>query len=137
MENLEKIKLSDLIPEEAVIALNGKDYTLRKINLEDEVWLKNRFGQKINTVFVDQDMDAISKLTFRLLKEKADFLPITEEGFDDEGNKIKMNVSGPARILRAISGASHKEDLLWAVFKTFGVSRPDAKETGEAPSPNA
>jgi hypothetical protein len=138
MDDIGKIKLTDLIPEEATITLNGKDYIIRKMNLEDESWLKTRFGQKINTIFVDQDMEAISKLTFRLLKDKSDFLPIQEDGFDDEGNKVKLNVSGPNRILRAISGPANKEELLWAVFKTFGVSRPIPKDTdGEVASPNA
>ena len=127
------MELKDLMPQEATINLNEKEYTLRKINLEDEVWLKQKFGQQINTVFVDQDMDAISKLTFRLLKDKKDFLPIKESGYDDDGEAKELSITGPQRILRSMHGAQQKEDLLWAVFQTFGISRPEETEEGDGP----
>lgn len=126
-----EVKIEDLIPEEAVIVLSGKKHVLRKINLEDEVWVKSNLGSTVDKIFVDMDFEAITRIAFRLLKDKSDFLGEEEDQIDDKGFPTKVVVTGPQKLRRCISGASEKIDLFWAVYKTFGISRPEPSEDVE------
>lgn len=121
---MEKVKLEDLIPEESTIKLGGKEYDLRKINVQDEVWLRNRYGERTKTLFIGNDMEPICALAFRLLKDKKDFVALEEDGYDDNGFPKKILVTGEDRVMRAISGDKEKSEAMWSVFKVFGISRP-------------
>lgn len=123
--------LDDLIPQEASLKIENKEYFLRKLNLSDEVWIKTKIGD-VQKVFTEQDFEAITKIAFRLLKDKADFLPKTLSDYDENGNQSDVFFSGPEMLQIAIVGQAQKMELLWAVFNTFGISRP--KETQEIDS---
>lgn len=122
--------MDDLMPMDTELVLNGKTYELRKINVSDEVWLK-QFGD-VQRRFSTEDMEFMCKLLFRLLKDKTDFAPGQFEDYDDDGNKIKIHKSGAIRIMEAISGPKARFDLLQALSATFGISRPMFNEMIES-----
>lgn len=118
----QNFKLEDIVPEDQQIRIGGKEYTLRKITLEDEVWLK-QYGN-INALMQKEDVAFMSRLTFRLLVDKSDFLPVKEKGFDDDGNEVEIQVTGPQKILRSLSGPSARFEWVRTLMATFGISRP-------------
>lgn len=118
----EKFGLDQLMPEDAEVTIGGKVYGLRKLNLHDEAWLK-QFGN-IDKRFKAEDMDFMAKMCFRQLKDKADFLPKEESGYDNDGNEITVKLTGPQRILLAMAGPSAKFNLIEALMVTIGISRP-------------
>lgn len=122
MEAKQTFGLEKLMPEDAIVIINGKEYGIRKINLNDEVWLK-QFGN-IQKKFDVEDLDFMAKLCFRLLKDKSDFLPMEIDDYDDDGNKFKRVMTGPQRIMELMAGPSNKLELMQAMMVTFGVSRP-------------
>lgn len=128
---MKPVDLDQLIPQESKVKLGDKKYTLRKINLDDEIWVKATFGNAVDKIFVEQNFEAISKIAFRLLEDKTDFAGGEETQIDDDGFPKKCRVSGPEKIRRLISGPKEKVDFLWAVFKTFGISRPEPSEDVE------
>lgn len=121
---LDPVSIEKFIPQDAVITLGGKEYELRKVNARDEVWLKEVFGAKLQFIFQELDFDSISKIIFRLLKDKTDFLPHTIEGHDDDGRVIDVFVSGPQRVLEAISGIHEKQEAYFSLMHCIGISRP-------------
>ena len=128
------MKLEDLIPQEASVTIGEHTLEFRKINLSDEVWIKSKVGD-LQKMFTEQDFDSICKLAFRLLKDKKPFMPVKIKDFDDNGSEIERLIPGHEMIQRSVVGVSQKMDLLWAIYQTFGISRPEAKE-GEAETKN-
>lgn len=118
----QSFKLEDIVPQNAEVVINGRPYTLRKITLADEAWLKAQGN--VEQKFIQEDMDFIAKFAFRLLVDKTDFLPVERDGHDDDGNAIKLKVTGPQRILEGMSGPEQKYDLFKALCQTLGISRP-------------
>ena len=117
-----KFGLDDLRPEDAELEINGKVYGLRKMNLTDEAWMK-KFGD-IQKLMNAEDVAFMSKLTFRLLKDKSDFLPVKEQDWDDDGNEITVTKTGPERILEGFSGPSQRFEWMKSLCVVFGISRP-------------
>lgn len=118
----QSIKLEDIVPQNATIEINGKAYTLRKINLADEAWLKSQGD--LQDKFTNEDMDFVSKFAFRLLVDKSEFMPTVRKGFDDDGYEVDEKVTGPQRILEGMSGPEQKYELFRALCQTLGISRP-------------
>lgn len=121
--------LEMLVPEDQTLKIGEKEYEIRKINLQDEVWMK-QFGD-IQHRLNAEDMDFSSKLCFRLLKDKSDFLPIEVADHDDEGNPIQKKITGPQRILMAMSGPKARFEMMQTICACFGISRPMFNEMVE------
>jgi hypothetical protein len=123
VEQVEKpLSLEDIIPQDSTVVLNGREFKLRKVNLADEMWLKSQGN--INVKFQQEDMEFISKFAFRQLVDKAEFLPVTIDGHDDDGNPIKFTKTGPYRLLEAMHGANQRLELIRSLCELIGVSRP-------------
>lgn len=125
---MEDVKLLDLVPESAQIELNVnntvKQYTLRAVNLSDEVWMQRTFGTGIEKVFSELQMANICKILFHQLEEKRDFAAVDEDGYDDDGNVVKVRLTGPEQIMRGISSKKHQIRAIESLCKTIGWSRP-------------
>lgn len=121
---MESIKIEDFVPEDADITIGGKVYGMRKINVDDEVWLKTRFGKSIQAIFQNMEFDQIAKLIFRQLKDKSDFLPEVLKEYDDDGNAIEVTVTGPQKIMRQMTGVAEKNEAIFSVVQLIGISRP-------------
>lgn len=119
---LQSFTLEDICPANSEVELNGKVYKLRKVNLEDEAWLKGQGD--VQNAFLKEDMDFLAKFTFRLLVDKSDFLPKEIEDYDDDGNPLKKTLTGPTRVLQSLSGPSQKYELMKSLCVCIGVSRP-------------
>lgn len=121
---MKKINLKDLCPEDAVINLEGKEYTLRKINLEDEAWLLNEFGDRLESVLKEVNMLEISKIVFRQLRNKSDFVAQSQTEIDQDGIEVTTTLGGYKLLLKKISGINEKLSIYKALLKTIGISRP-------------
>jgi hypothetical protein len=132
---MKPIKLEDLIPEEVDLKIGAKTYTLRKLNLQDEIWLNKTYGTKLEDIFGNVEFEFISKIIFRLLKDKTDFAAeeLDEPQYDDDGNIISQTtkITGPEKIMRALSGVHEKQDAYFALMSTIGISRPVLDEMTE------
>lgn len=121
---MKEVEIEDLIPEDATITLGGKEYEMRKFNVEDEVWLKKTFGKGLQLIFQGLEYDQISRIIFRQLKDKTDFMPTEEEALDDDGYKITKKITGPDMVLRKICGMKEKNEAIYSIVQLLGVSRP-------------
>jgi len=126
------IDITTLIPQEAKIELYHdeklKAYTLRPLTLRDEAWLKASFGDKIEVIFKEMQMDKIARVIFRLLVEKADFASIQVDEYNDDGDSVSVKVTGPQRVMEAIRGQGHQVKVLQGLLETMGLSRPVMEE---------
>lgn len=117
-----KFSLEQVIPEQAKLTINGKEYTLRKITLADEAWLKAQ-GQ-VEKLFESEDSEFFAKLAFRLIEDKSDFPGEIIKTVDDDGFPIEKRITGPQKVLAGLSGPTQKYELLKALCQTLGISRP-------------
>ncbi len=118
----QKFSLEDLMPEDTKIKVGEKEYELRKINLEDEVWIK-KYGN-LQDLINKEDVEFMASVVFRQMKDKSDFMPMMEETFDEEGEKITKKVTGPMRLMRGLSGPKQKYEMVQSICACFGISRP-------------
>lgn len=122
-----KLDLNDLRPAESSLTLSekpGKTYTLKKISLATQIWIRNRFGtEKIQGIFENQSLPEISEIAHHLIKDKTDF-PTVES------------------LQEAIVTQQDRINLLTAMMQTVGISQPilakltEAQAEGNALSPS-
>lgn len=118
-----KLELSDLVPAEATFQLTekpGKIYTLKKFSLAEQIWAKQRFGDRLGQILEKVELEGIAELAHHLLKDKTDF-----PTFMDFAECI----------------VTHKDKLgiMTALVGTIGVSQPilDRLAQEESQNPNA
>jgi len=125
---MKSFDLTDLIPEKSEIklAINGneKAYVLRPLNLEDETWVKRKFGDRIEDIFKNLEMDKICQIVYRLMEDKTDFKMLEIKEINDDGEEVLVKKTGPDRLMKCVVGKQHQIDILNSLLATFGASRP-------------
>lgn len=122
------MELHELLPEKPEFTLRktGKTYQLRAVNLEDQVWIKNKYGsaEALERVLTANDWENSLLMVYRLMTDKSDFMGSEEEIIDDDGRKQKAFVTGPVKLLREIQGAEEGALIMGALAKAIIISNP-------------
>lgn len=120
------IELGDIKPQAAEIFVGGEAYTLRKFNLEDEVWLRDTF--KGEPIFTEQmTTDHLCRIAFHQLTmhDKEKFQPIDVTIInEDTGEKSTVKMGGWKLFRAKISGQGEKLIIFKGLLHTVGISRP-------------
>ncbi len=126
------VELKDLKPMPTVLRLEtvNKSYQLRAFTVRDEIWLRQAYGDKINEVFSEENMDfeAICRIIFRLIVDKSDFVKQTVEIIDEDGNSSTESLGGYHLLSEMILGINEKLAVLESLNHVMGVSRPVLEE---------
>lgn len=134
---MEPLSLEDLIPTTGSfkLASTGKEYTLRPFTMADEIWLEKTYGGDgvIQKIFTDFDFLKIMRIAFNQLTDpqKEDFKVQSVKYIDDEGKEIEMTLGGYKLLYTLVAGFSEKLDVLKALTKTLGISRPAIEKMDE------
>ncbi len=129
---VDPINLEDVLPEKPEFTLlpfgDGAEIhcRLRICNLEDRVWIKNRFGgeEEIQRIFQERDWDKLAMLVYRLLEDKSPFKLIDKTGHDDVGQEITIRTTGPQSLMQAIKGVEEEVKVLGALTASIRLSSP-------------
>ncbi len=116
--------LSYIRPKEAVLKLGNprREYTLRLINLDDENWIRENFGNKLQAAL--EDPNDLSRIIYRLIKDKSDFKVRGETIIDEEGNEVVEKIGGYMYLKKMVCGMKDKIAMITAFNEVLGVSRP-------------
>ncbi len=130
------MELAYLKPKETLIKLEsvGREYTLRPINLEDESWIQETFGERLAEAL--ENSNDLSRIIYRLIKDKSDFKLQEVKIIDEEGVETVEKIGGHKLLKRMISGLDDKMQMIQAFNTVLGVSRPEAEENDENESSN-
>ena len=103
-----------------------KSYELRCLDLEDEIWLKHEFGTALAEQFAKDeiDLEIISRIAYRLIVDKSDFIAVETEIIDEDGEKKNIRLGGHSLFIKSIKGIEDKQELLIATIKAMNSSRP-------------
>lgn len=128
------MELSNIVPREASFTLKstGRTYKLRLINLEDENWIQEEFQGDFVAIF--EDNDKLSRLIYRLIKDKTDFIKKEVIIVDEDGEKTTESIGGYRLLKRMTCGVSDKCAMIQAFNETLGVSHPVDSEDSEEPT---
>lgn len=123
------LKLEDLKPEPSSFTLdsNGKTYHLRPVSLDDELWLRKTFGDRLQEVFTNLEMENLSRIVFHQLTpaDQCDFLPEKRTFINEEGHRFEETVGGYRLLMVQMQGGvEEKVRIIDALLKTIGASRP-------------
>lgn len=136
------IDLTDIKPKDATITIGGGqdadgnhieklELTLRRINLDDEAWIKNEFGKDHNPFTDNMTDEQLCRIAFHqlTLADKSKFEPRDVTFFNDNTGESAVHKVGGWRLFRMmLSGLEQKGALLKAILYTAGVSRPMLKK---------
>lgn len=127
------MKLSKITPIESTFKLrNAREeaFTMRPVNLADEIWLDRTYGNKIIDVFNNLNIKEISRIVFRLLKDedKEFFVKRDLTIINEVGDRETMHIGGVELLQYLISGWDEKINILNALHENIGFSRPEPKE---------
>lgn len=126
------MQLSYVKPKESSFSLReaGRSFRIRPITLNDEIWLSEVYGSRIQKVFEEGDLREISRIVFRLMidEDKKFFSKVTKTIVDEYGEESEFSLGGVARLQSMISGMEEKAAILQALLDVIGVSRPELSE---------
>lgn len=133
---MDTIRLEDIIPEGATFTLRktGKTYRLNPVNLSDELWMSNTFGERLDDIFKNIRMKDICRIVFRLMDEddKQDFAAKDVAFMNEEGETLEKRMGGAELLFVLVSGYAEKIEIFQALLTTIGVSRPMQEALEEA-----
>lgn len=123
------VDLKDIIPQpsEFTLKANGHTYRLRPVNLDDEVWLSETFGAKIQRIIAETHFAPLVRIAFhQMLDEDKETLLAREATIiNEEGEKHVTTIGGYKLLLTMIKGGLEEKDkIVQAVRDTIGLSRP-------------
>lgn len=120
--------IKDIFPETPVFTLqnSGKMYELRLVNLEDTIWVRANIGDEKAVMKMIRELDwhYIVKFVYRLLKDKSDFMAGEATEINDDGVEFIRKLTGPDKLLKAISGQEEGTHLLGALVTSISLSNP-------------
>jgi len=124
--HMDPIKLEELFPEEPVFMLAGVEYHLRFVNVTDHTWIKSHIGdtQAIQSMFADLDWSRIGPFIYRLLVEKHAFPSSDIEEYSDDGDLVKLRLTGPDNFMRSIIGPEDQINVISALNSSIIRSSP-------------
>lgn len=120
------MKLDDICPQPAEFKLDscGRSYVIRTINISDEQWVRETYGDRIQEVFDEQRWPDICRIVYRLLEDKSDFIKKEVRIVDEYGNEELHELGGVDLFRTMVSGHKDKNAVIQALVKSFGLSKP-------------
>jgi len=117
------MKLREIYPTAPCFKLNatGKKHKLRLLNLSDEIWIDETFGEKGPNLA--QDMDALSRIVFHQLEDRSPFKKQDVTFIDEDGTENIKEFGGYKLLQSQISGIEEKTEMLTAWLECIGLSR--------------
>lgn len=126
------MKLEDLQPKRSSFYLSAfdKEFYLKPFNLEDEIWLKQEYGERVNEFFnhLNPDFHELCRVIYRKLEDKSEFKTREFIEVDEEGNENSIKLGGVDALKRSIIGQKEKYDVFYALNECIGVSRPQLEQ---------
>lgn len=124
---MKPIALKDLIPKASTfkLAATGKEYRLRPVNLADERWMAETFGDEINSIFSQMRMLQVCRILFHQLEEedKSDFAQREVKVMNEEGLQTVRKMGGAELLFWQVQGLEEKVEIFKSLMETIGVSR--------------
>lgn len=133
---MKKIDLSEinLQPQATEIDL-GNDIVLqlRPYVTDDASWALKKFGgqEGIEKLFTNTDLTGLCQIVYRLLPDEQKEIFCAEEvdSYDDDGNKIRVKMTGPERLHKVIKRTNElKLAFIKGLVTTIGLSMPLIEE---------
>lgn len=122
------MELEDVLPSkpEFTLSKNNKTYQLRVIDLDDHVWIKDKYGsaEVVEAHIKNENWTQVILLIYRLLVDKSDFMASESTIIDDDGVEKKAFLTGPFKLLKAFSGPDEAIKAVAALAKSITLSNP-------------
>lgn len=132
------MKLEDIAPRRAKISLNAtkKSYEIRPISIADELWLQERFGDKLEESVNQGKIRDIAAIIYHQMDEddKRDFAAQDVTIMNEAGESETLRIGGEKLFFSMVHGPAEKLELYKALLVTLGISQPVIDELDQKKS---
>jgi len=131
---MKPVKLEEIIPAkpEFFIKSMGKVYTLRPPNLEDQIWISERYPAQadIARIFANREWKEICVMVYRHLCDegRTDFKPRKGVRKSDDGHDVELMLTGPEVLLVNLAGIEESATMMAAMIRAMIISKPEMEE---------
>ena len=129
------MKLEEFILDEPKFLLSstGKQYELRVMNISDRAEMSRLCGgdDKVQETFTKRNWKIISRLVYRLLKDKSEFMASKEHIIDDDGFEKEITLLGHEKLHQAIMNQEEEFQVISALTASIIKGDPIAKKAVE------
>lgn len=130
---MKAIDLEDLIPMTGEFSLEATGaivHQLRPITLQDQVWIKDKFGdaQALQKILEGTKLKELCQLIYHQLLDKSHFRASVVKEINDEGDEVERKITGPEALASCVSTKKEQLAIYKALLKTIGVSEPMLEE---------
>lgn len=122
-----EFKFEDLIPKTGEFTLSqlpNHTIKLKPFSAADEIWLLDRFGGRLQEIFLKAKVREICEIAFHQMEDKTPFIKQEVDLVDEEGNVSKQSLGGVSLLMALILPKQELEPVIMALMQTIGVSRP-------------
>lgn len=116
------------------IESTNKEYNLRPLNLEDELWIDEIFnGKTVADLVQEANITAITKIVYRLIENREDFVERQVTIVDENGVSKDMKLGG-LKLMRIMmqGGVQEQVEMFRSLLETVGFSRPMQEKAEKA-----
>lgn len=123
------LDLKDVKPMDCTIELFGQQFTLRKFNMLDQVWITESFTEdERKTLFTEKMLDTnLARVAFHQLTfEDQQKIGTHVQKFlhEDTGETVEHEFKGWRALLGKIGGLPEKFELFRGIMTAIGMSQP-------------
>lgn len=119
------LKIENMFAPDTELECNGKCYTFRAMDLGDKVWLSQEYGaENVPKLLTNGDLAVISRIAYRLLKDKSSYGPQTVSDYNEDGIKITSSIGGVKLFCAEFKGNSAIIKLAGALEKAMMAGEP-------------
>jgi hypothetical protein len=135
---MKPVDLNDIVPRTGSFELDvrgdRRTLHLRPVNLLDETWLEQTFGERASRIFTEASFYEMARIAFHQMLPEDQLLfkkqPVTI--VDESGVEDKREIGGVELLATMLTKKSDKRLMTLAVIETIGVSRPAVDMAKEA-----
>lgn len=124
------MNLTELKPRPSKFKANNTSYELRPWTLEDQIWIKQQYGDDVQKIFEPQNIDlgAVCRCLYRLVIDKSDFKAEKINDFDEDGNEVTVNFGGWSKLATSLKTVQEQLGAFTALMECIGISMPELEE---------
>lgn len=125
---MEKFDLNYISPQPATFtlaAIPDREFHLRPVSLADQAWMRDKFGDRLQSIFKFAQFDELVRIVFHQLipEDQAFFQKKSVKFVSEDGETCEMFLGGVKLLQSLVFGPTEAMKVVESLTTAIGVSR--------------